>query len=82
MHSCSPTTILYLININLASLKTKVLHMQSSSWSLIFMTINVDKKDITQLLYIDYRKAFDTIDHGLLLKKLKAYSNVDETAVR
>ena len=29
---------------------------------------NIDKKNITQLLYIDYRKAFDTINHEILIR--------------
>ena len=43
---------------------------------------NVDRKNISQLLYIDYRKAFDTIDHGILVKKLQTYFNINIRAVR
>ena len=34
---------------------------------------NMDKDEITGLVFIDFRKAFDVIDHRLLLKKLSAY---------
>ena len=43
---------------------------------------NVDSKNISQLLYIDYRKAFDTIDHGILIKKLQTYYNISNASVR
>ena len=43
---------------------------------------NVDKKIISQLLYIDYRKAFDTIDHGILVKKLQTYYNLSRNPVK
>ena len=39
----------------------------------------MDKKNISQLVYIDYRKAFDTINHKILFKKLKQYYNVGKT---
>ena len=34
---------------------------------------NMDKKLMTMLLFIDFKKAFDMVDHHLLLKKLMAY---------
>ena len=43
---------------------------------------NIDSKNISQLLYIDYRKAFDTIDHGILIKKLQTYYNISNASVR
>ena len=43
---------------------------------------NVDKKNISQLLYIDYRKAFNTIDHGILVKKLQIYYNLSRNPVK
>ena len=43
---------------------------------------SVSKKEISQLIYIDYRKAFDTIDHSLLMKKMHAYFNFNINSVR
>ena len=43
---------------------------------------NVDRKNISQLLYIDYRKAFDTIDHDILLKKLYTYYNISRKSIK
>ena len=43
---------------------------------------NVDKKNVSQLLYIDYRKAFDTIDHEILIKKLYTYYNISRKSVK
>ena len=33
----------------------------------------IDKGQYTSVMYMDLSKAFDTINHGLLLAKLKAY---------
>jgi len=35
--------------------------------------VNVESKLITDVLYIDFRKAFDSVSHNKLLIKLKAY---------
>ena len=43
---------------------------------------NIDKKNITQLLYIDYRKAFNTIDHEILIKKMQSYYNINGITVK
>ena len=34
---------------------------------------NIDNDEVTGLVFIDFRKAFDVIDHELLLKKLSIY---------
>ena len=35
--------------------------------------INMDNDEVTGFVFIDFRKAFDVIDHELLLKKLSIY---------
>ena len=34
---------------------------------------SIDKGDIVGTLFIDFRKAFDMVDHSLLIKKLEYY---------
>ena len=34
---------------------------------------SIDKGDIIGTLFIDFRKAFDMVDHSLLMKKLAHY---------
>ena len=34
---------------------------------------NLDKNIQTVVIYLDFAKAFDTVDHNVLLSKLKAY---------
>ena len=34
---------------------------------------NLDKNIQTDIIYLDFAKAFDTVDHNVLLSKLKAY---------
>lgn len=34
---------------------------------------NLDRVEVTGLVFVDFKKAFDVVDHQLLLKKLKLY---------
>ena len=43
--------------------------------------LDLDKNHVTGVVFVDYSKAFDLIDHQLLLQKLSAYG-VDDTSVR
>ena len=45
----------------------------------VFETWN--RKHISSCIFIDYSKAFDTIDHSILIKKLKLYG-LDKTAIK
>ena len=37
------------------------------------LLFDLDRNRTSGLVFIEYKKAFDLIDHGLLLEKLKAY---------
>ena len=77
----------YLYNINVLNKNQFGFIKNKSTSHAVFKLItdlydNVDRKHITQLLYIDYRKAFDTIDHGILIKKLHKYYNFSKKSIR
>jgi hypothetical protein len=38
---------------------------------------NLDQNVQTDVLYLDFAKAFDTVDHQILVKKLKRFGVVD-----
>ena len=41
------------------------------------MLFELDKNRVSGLVFIDYRKAFDMVDHEILMAKLKAYGMSD-----
>jgi hypothetical protein len=48
----------------------------TDNWS-----INIDKGLLNGVIFIDHKKAFDTIDHTILLRKLRIYG-VDENGIK
>ena len=42
------------------------------------LLLNLDNDRVSGIVVIDYRKAFDMIDHDLLIKKLETYGIVDQ----
>ena len=48
----------------------------SNSWS-----VNIDNGLINGVIFIDLKKAFDTIDHKILLRKLASYG-IDHRALK
>ena len=42
------------------------------------LLFNLDTNKVSDMVLIDYRKAFDMVNHDLLLKKLTAYGIVDK----
>ena len=43
------------------------------------LLFNLDKNRVSGVVLVDYCKAFDMVDHGLLLDKLKVYGVAGET---
>ena len=46
---------------------------RSTSMALVKLLENTDDKKITVWVFIDLKKAFDTIDHKLILRKMESY---------
>ena len=65
--------------------KHAFLKMHSSLTSLLNITdswfSNIDKRRINISVFLDLKKAFDTVDHGILLSKLTKYG-VEGTSFR
>jgi len=38
------------------------------------LLFNLDKNKINGMVFVDYKKAFDVVDHATLLSKLEAYN--------
>ena len=48
----------------------------SNSWS-----VNINNSPINSVIFIDFKRAFDTIDHKILLRKLLSYG-IDQGALK
>ena len=44
------------------------------------LLFNLDRNYVSGMVLIDYRKAFDMVDHQILMSKLRAYGLEDDTA--
>ena len=43
------------------------------------LLLNLDKNRVSGMVLVDYCKAFEIVDHGLLLDRLKVYGVAGET---
>ena len=68
-------------NILIYNLQSAFRTGHSTETALIRLTdeilLNMDKDEVTGLVFTDFRKAFDTVDRNLLLRKLTIYGASD-----
>ena len=64
INSISPSQHGFLRNRSCTTQMSKVFHM---------IRENLDNNIQTDIIYLDFAKAFDPVDHGLILAKLKKY---------
>ncbi len=74
----------YLVNNNLLyELQSAFREGHSTESALIKLTdqilSNMDQDNVTGVLFIDFKKAFDIVDHQIMLKKLKLYRASEST---
>lgn len=50
-------------------------------WKQAITVVNVDKDLLDGVIFIDLKKAFDTVDHKIISKKLAKYG-VDQDALK
>ena len=71
--------IIFCLNISLAGFR----RFHSTMSTLLDCTnewyVNMDRGFYNLVIFLDLKKAFDTVDHGLLLAKLKLYG-IGDTA--
>ncbi len=58
----------WVVHLTLHSTATTVIDVQD------FVLMNMDEGKVTGTIFLDLKKAFDTVNHSLLLKKLKIFS--------
>ncbi len=74
----------YLVNNNLLyELQFAFREDHSTESALIKLTdhklSNTDQDNVTGVLFIDFKKAFDIVDHQIMLKKIKLYRDSEST---
>ena len=71
------------VNNILTSIQAAFRKLNSTTTSLISSTDhwheNMDNNRMNLAIFLDLRKAFDTVDHNILIKKLNSYGIVDRT---